>query len=353
MARLLVPLAASLLIALPPVASGLDSGAELRGQADALRARDAAVSAQGHAVLLELYALESRLARARGELARLQEQVAGFRRERVLAHRRLEIARRTLAAAQQQLADQLRLLYEEGDTDPLAVLLGATSLDEAITSLDGLRRAASQSRRIMGQATSARREIADLTRTLAIREQKVRLLTVTAAATGASLESAVAERTAYVARLRTEQRLNAAEIVSLETRARAIEANAQALSARDSAAASVASFAAAPVRIAPQLVPEADASAPAPAASGQTLTVSSTGYALTGTTATGVPVGWGIVAVDPSVIPLGTRMTIPGYGEGVAADLGSAVRGATIDLWFPTLEQAQEWGRRTIAITLH
>ena len=85
----------------------------------------------------------------------------------------------------------------------------------------------------------------------------------------------------------------------------------------------------------------------------RTITVSATGYALPGTTATGIPVGWGVVAVDPAVIPLGTRMTVPGYGEAVAADVGSAVRGAEIDLWFPSLAQAQQWGRRTVTITLH
>jgi 3D (Asp-Asp-Asp) domain-containing protein len=97
------------------------------------------------------------------------------------------------------------------------------------------------------------------------------------------------------------------------------------------------------------------AAAPAapPAAPGQTLTVSATGYSLSGSTATGLPVGPGIVAVDPSMIPLGTRMTIPGYGDGVAADTGSAVHGATIDLWFPTQAQALAWGRRTVVITLH
>ncbi|TMK69579.1 MAG: hypothetical protein E6G50_11665, partial [Actinobacteria bacterium] len=84
-----------------------------------------------------------------------------------------------------------------------------------------------------------------------------------------------------------------------------------------------------------------------------TLTVVATGYSLPGHTSTGMPVGWGVVAVDPSVIPLGTRMTIPGYGEGVAADVGSAVQGATIDLWFPTVGQAMAWGRRTLTVTLH
>ena len=91
----------------------------------------------------------------------------------------------------------------------------------------------------------------------------------------------------------------------------------------------------------------------APTQAGETLTVSSTGYSLPGRTSTGLPVGWGVIAVDPSVIPLGTRVTVPGYGEAVAADTGSAVRGATIDLWFPSLAQARAWGRRTVTITLH
>ena len=60
-----------------------------------------------------------------------------------------------------------------------------------------------------------------------------------------------------------------------------------------------------------------------------------------------------MVAVDPSVIPLGTRMTVPGYGEAVAADTGGAVRGAKIDLWFPSVAEALAWGRRTVTITIH
>ncbi len=90
-----------------------------------------------------------------------------------------------------------------------------------------------------------------------------------------------------------------------------------------------------------------------PVAGGRAITVSATGYSLQGNTASGLPVGWGVVAVDPSVIPLGTHMTIPGYGEAVAADRGSSIVGATIDLWFPTVAQANAWGRRTVTIVLH
>ena len=96
------------------------------------------------------------------------------------------------------------------------------------------------------------------------------------------------------------------------------------------------------------------AAAPAPVAERRARSPSARpDYSLPGHTASGLPVGWGVVAVDPSVIPLGTRLTVPGYGEAVAADVGSGVRGAMIDLWFPTLAQARAWGRRTVTITLH
>jgi 3D (Asp-Asp-Asp) domain-containing protein len=54
-----------------------------------------------------------------------------------------------------------------------------------------------------------------------------------------------------------------------------------------------------------------------------------------GITYTGVPVTRGIVAVDPNVIPLGTRMFVPGYGFAVAADTGGGIIGDMIDLGYP------------------
>ena len=80
--------------------------------------------------------------------------------------------------------------------------------------------------------------------------------------------------------------------------------------------------------------------------------VYATGYCLKGTTATGLPVGPGIVATDPAVIPLGTRMTIPGYGEGVAADTGGAIKGARIDVWLASCAEAGSFSR-SVTITFH
>ena len=68
-----------------------------------------------------------------------------------------------------------------------------------------------------------------------------------------------------------------------------------------------------------------------------------------GRTATGVLVTYGIVAVDPTVIPLGTRMFIPGYGYAVAADTGGAVKGYIIDLGYPD-GVAVDWRSRWLDI---
>lgn len=52
-------------------------------------------------------------------------------------------------------------------------------------------------------------------------------------------------------------------------------------------------------------------------------------------TATGLPQGKGVIAVDPSVIKLGTHLYVPGYGAAVAGDTGGAIRGNMIDVGFP------------------
>ena len=69
-----------------------------------------------------------------------------------------------------------------------------------------------------------------------------------------------------------------------------------------------------------------------------------------GMTATGIPARRGIVAVDPRVIPLGTRLYVMGYGPALAADTGGAIRGAKIDLCIEDYNEAIRFGRRTVEV---
>lgn len=73
-------------------------------------------------------------------------------------------------------------------------------------------------------------------------------------------------------------------------------------------------------------------------------------YALRGTTASGTEAGPGSIAVDPSVIPLGTVLEVEGYGRGVAEDTGGAIRGRRIDVWKSSESACVEWGRRPVEV---
>jgi 3D (Asp-Asp-Asp) domain-containing protein len=86
---------------------------------------------------------------------------------------------------------------------------------------------------------------------------------------------------------------------------------------------------------------------------GYRLKVDAVAYHLPGRTALGIPVRRGVVAVDPRLIPLGTRLHVPGYGHSIAADVGTAIRGRIIDLWMPNDAAARRWGRRTVVITVY
>ncbi|MEP6743753.1 MAG: 3D domain-containing protein [bacterium] len=88
---------------------------------------------------------------------------------------------------------------------------------------------------------------------------------------------------------------------------------------------------------------------------GPTTSYVATAYSLRGRTASGRMVSRGLIAADPRVLPLGSRVRLdhPGYsGEYVVADTGGAIRGRHIDIWIPTSREAMRFGRRTVKLTV-
>jgi 3D (Asp-Asp-Asp) domain-containing protein len=67
-------------------------------------------------------------------------------------------------------------------------------------------------------------------------------------------------------------------------------------------------------------------------------------------TATGRKAEYGIVAVDPKVIPLHTLVFVEGYGFAVAADTGGAIKGNIIDVCLPTDGECRKWGRKEVRV---
>jgi 3D (Asp-Asp-Asp) domain-containing protein len=328
--RRLLPFAAiALAVMIVPAVSGANPSHSVLS----LRARDAAIAAKSRAAVLSMYSLDQQIASANAHVAALHGRAESLLAQRAELRHDLQIARTGSRVAERRLAERIRMLYEQGTVEPLEIVFGAQSLDEAMTSLDDLNRASVQSEDVLRQLHAAQARLAVASKALASRQAALAQATREAEATAASLAAARSERTAYIASLAAQRRLTHQQIGVVV--ARAHEA------ARRSAALAQAQVAHAPS--APYIGTMA----------GHTLTVSATGYSMAGRTATGLAAGWGVAAVDPSVIPMGTHMSIPGYGSAVAADTGGGISGTTIDLWFPTAAQAKAWGRRTVTIVLH
>ena len=235
-------------------------------------------------------------ARILATLASLQARDTALQQQAASAAVQLRVARRSLGISQRNLGRRIRDLYVEGDTPPLEVLLGARSLGDAITSLDELRRVADQDRAWIRQCRGLRRTVARLSVTIAARRRALAILRASTDAAAVALDRTAGPHDVPLRRLAVRP-------------------------------------------------------APAPLVPG-TLTVVATAYVIRGATATGTQTGRGTVAVDPAVVPLGARLSIPGYGAAVASDTGGAIRGERIDVWFPTVEEARSWGTRTLTITI-
>ena len=59
-----------------------------------------------------------------------------------------------------------------------------------------------------------------------------------------------------------------------------------------------------------------------------------------------------VIAVDPSIIPIGTKVHVEGYGYAIAGDTGGAIKGNKIDVFFPTTSEAYKWGRKNVKVKI-
>ena len=323
--------ALALVALLSSSAARADDPATLRSEVERLRAENDGLAARSQAALLDLYALETRLAGAERRLAALDARRAALEREEEAARRTLELARADVEEAERRLGNRIRQLYVQGEVDPLAVILAAESLDDALSAFDGLTRLADQDRAILEEVRGARLELQRSLRALGERSAELRRVVARVEAEQAALASARAEREAYIAGLADRRTLNARQIARLS--AQAAEASAETPT--------------------PGSRPEPPPEPSGPKPGGSQIVVDVVAYCGGVGTASGLPLGWGTVAVDTRIFPFGTKMYIPGYGDGVAADRGSAIIGRIIDIWFPTCAQARAWGRQTLTITVY
>jgi peptidoglycan hydrolase CwlO-like protein len=203
-------------------AGGAQTPDDLEAQADALRARNDALAAGSQSALASLTAIESRLAQARAELASFRARSAEVGAQRRAVSEQLAITRSAVRLTRKALATRLQNLYEEGNPDVLAVLLGAGSLDEALSAVETLDLAARQDEDLVERARGAATRLARLGKSLAAKQRELDQLAAVKAAATASLVSARSERLRAITALRATRSANLARIAQLGEKARTL-----------------------------------------------------------------------------------------------------------------------------------
>ena len=322
--------------------------AERSHELSRLRAESVDIAHQKRAAVLQLYALDSQLGSAQARLSSLEADVARLETERASVLRELTLATLDSRLTEQRIALRLRYLYDYGlGTSSLDVLLGSTSVEQALTRLDDVNQVDVANQNIVVQLDATRRHLGDLSRLLAERERSLQATRQAVSTTVLDLAAAGHQRSAYISTLENREAYASDAIAQLDAEAQAAAARsarlaqaAELAAARQArqradaphivdAPAHIIGVAAAPAPTSATPPPasaqasnsgpqELDPSAsPSPVATGatttaaapsapgsETITVVATGYSLSGRTSTGLPVGYGIAAVDPGVIPL-------------------------------------------------
>jgi 3D (Asp-Asp-Asp) domain-containing protein len=320
----------------------------------------AATAPREQAALVDLFATDAALARAQASASAAHSQLTFVRGRLASVRQRLHIARSNELATQRALAARLNEIYRAHPLDTLGVLLAARSFAQISDGLDLLDRLSRQDSDLVRSARRWHAALQGSSGRLRAAADRARAVQGAWESRVAALGEADRRQRSLLARLRRQhvRSLNALAATARRAarRARTIVrpephgGGSTSTPAHTATAAQTTTDAPATTAAIAAPAPPAPAPARPSLAPGTTLSVASTAYSLPGHTASGLPVGLGICATDPRVIPLGTRFDVPGYGSCVAADTGSAVIGATIDIWMPGA-QASVYGRQTITIT--
>ncbi len=246
-----------------------------------------------------------------------------------------------MAEVQAQLDDRQKVLekrllstYKSDDSGFIEVMMGSNDFSDFLTRVDMVNAIADEDRELIESIRASKQAVEDELSDLQGKQDELAGLLAELNDSHQALLAAQEEQQAVLASIRSERDLTDSQIAQLQAQAASIEATMS----------SIQSQTPSPVG--------GGGDYGAPAAGGSSLTVTATAYCLAGTTATGMPVGRGIIAVDPGVIPLGSRVHVSGYGNAIAADTGGAVHGNKIDVWLPCGE-ANAWGVRTVTITTY
>lgn len=254
---------------------------------------------------------------------------------------------------------RLRALYiSGGGSNYLDVILGSKTLSDFVSSLDSISTIMKYDNNLASQLKEQTDNIAKQKDALNNENKRLSALKSSNEATLANLNNDIKQQnqllvqaTAKENNLIAQQKAReAAEAAAAQAAEKARELAAQ-QAANANASKQVASNS--PTSTSSPTVINRGGSSPI--GFSNVLDMQATAYSDDGFTASGArtsrnPNGYSTIAVDPRVIPLGSRVYVEGYGYAIASDIGGAIQGNIIDLFLPSNDEANNWGRRSVKV---
>ena len=256
----------------------------------------------------EINSLKSRLSELSGKSSALTERIES-------TSPKIEERRARLAAKRQALGARARSLYVNGRTSKLVMLVSSKGVTDYMNRSDMLQKVAERDAQLISDTKKESDTLKASLAQLKSDKQEIDRVSADLRSRQQRLENSRSKRASVLAAAGPKSQQVAAQSSKVE--AKISQINPQA-----------------PVNGRP---------------TGKVMMMVATAYSpqepgLDESTASGMRATKGVVAVDPRVIPLGTRLNVQGYGNCIAGDTGSAIKGNRIDLCFDTLEEMNAYG---------
>jgi len=347
--------------------SDLDS---IRDQRESIEQDKTAAEGEISAILDELETLNKETEQANAELAKKQELVKETENKIDTTVDEIAVLEEELKELEEQINERYEILEDRivstqasgGAISYLEVIFGSQSFSDFISRVSAVNKIINADEDLMKQID------ADMKETEEKRAEVLNKLD--------ELNALKAEQEEAKSAISQQVEQNKQQTANLEQKRQELNASLNELEAEDSSLASLEDETRQQIEAANhQEEEQAQAQADTEAANaepvvgganenatgGETFTVTATAYTAncagcSGVTATGVDLNSNpnanVIAVDPSVIPLGSVVHVEGYGHAIAADTGGAINGNKIDVHVPNNSEAMNWGTRTVDVTI-
>lgn len=245
---------------------------------------------------------------------------------------------------------RLRALYiSGGGSNYLDVILGSKTLSDFVSSLDSISTIMKYDNNLASQLKEQTDNIAKQKDALNNENKRLSALKSSNEATLANLNNDIKQQNQFLAQATAKENNLIAQQKARDAaaeKARELAAQ-QAANASKQVASNNPNSTSSPIAI--------NRGGSSPIGFSNVLDMQATAYSDDGFTASGArttrnPNGYSTIAVDPRVIPLGSKVYVEGYGYAIASDIGGAIQGNIIDLFVPSIDEANNWGRRSVKV---